>query len=607
MSATKRIVCYAINGSGLGHLTRLTAVARWMRRYVSLLDNCTPEVIFLTSSDASDALAEAGFAAFKIPSKTVAKRAQLDKLEYRRLAKHFVWNTLGVFAPDLLVVDTFPSGSFDELFQVLDGPFKKGFIYRDVKPEYAARPTFRSALGLYDTIAAPHQPAHVENRDAARIDNVFENADVAYCGEVVQFEREELIPRAIARRQLGVADVDRVVYLSAGGGGDPAAESTLVALVEALRAEPCIHLLVGAGPLYRGSRLSGPNVTWFESPRVWQYFSAVDAALSAAGYNTFHELLFARVPTAFYSQSKIADDQSRRITLAASVQACRHLSDVNDAPAITQTVRELLHEPTASKLRQGCEQFLNENGARTCALELLRPLYPDSQLHWAASVMTPSITFALERIDNGVCRTASNWLTTLVPHGQMRNVATHPGLTHLIGRLSPSAAKEVHALLADADQLADLNTFEQHLVRLVDSIVAANEVATPTTNVRFLADEVLKTLSVAIKKQPLEAARNGNYTRWICMVIQRVESLLQFPSDKISVSDVMQLCRVFPRIVDATTEEAFDLFITFLEDQRARHASTHEVLRQLQVIKLTHAKMTMATMQEMLESESASR
>ena len=191
MSAPKRIVCYAINGAGLGHLTRLTSIARWLRRYVVLLDNKAPEVLFLTSSDASDALADVGFAAFKIPSKEVAKRTELDKLEYRRLAKHFVWNTLGVFAPDLLVVDTFPSGSFDELFQVLDGPFKKGFIYRDVKPEYAARATFRSAIGMYDTVVAPH-------RRGSREYEFTPTVQATQCGEVVQFERQDLSP---ARRR----------------------------------------------------------------------------------------------------------------------------------------------------------------------------------------------------------------------------------------------------------------------------------------------------------------------------------------------------------------------------------------------------------------------
>ena len=292
MSKPKRIVCYAINGAGLGHVTRLLSVGKWMRRYVALLDGVVPEVLFLSSSDASDVLADAGFATFKIPSKTIARTTGLNKLEYRRLAKHFVWNTLGVFNPDLLVVDTFPSGSFDELFQVLDGPFRKSFIFRKVKPEYAARATFRSAASMYDAIVAPHS---IQNCPVEQIGG----KKVRFSGEVTQFDCEDFLPREVAREQLGVRDGKRLVYLSAGGGGDPGAAEQLAALVDAVANVPDLHLLIGAGPLYRGPRISGENLTWYDGNSIGKYFGALDAAICAAGYNTFHELLLSRVPTAF--------------------------------------------------------------------------------------------------------------------------------------------------------------------------------------------------------------------------------------------------------------------------------------------------------------------
>ena len=206
MSKPKRIICYAINGAGLGHVTRLLSVGKWLRRYVTLLDGVVPEVMFLSSSDASDVLADAGFAAFKIPSKTIAKTTGLNKLEYRRLAKHFVWNTLGVFDPDLLVVDTFPSGSFDELFQVLDGPFKKSFIFRKVKAEYAARATFRSAASMYDAIVAPQSP---QNCPVEQIGG----KQIRCSGEVSQFDQDDFLTRDVVRKQLGV-DKGCLLYTS---------------------------------------------------------------------------------------------------------------------------------------------------------------------------------------------------------------------------------------------------------------------------------------------------------------------------------------------------------------------------------------------------------
>src|SRR4051812_4088241 len=63
-----RVVCYAVNGTGVGHITRLLAIARWLRRYAAALDRRL-EIWFLTSSEADGLVFAEGFAAFKIPSK----------------------------------------------------------------------------------------------------------------------------------------------------------------------------------------------------------------------------------------------------------------------------------------------------------------------------------------------------------------------------------------------------------------------------------------------------------------------------------------------------------------------------------------------------------
>ena len=48
---------------------------------VGLLEKRTPEIIFLTSSEATQVLLQAGFASFKLPSKTVVRQAGMDMLE----------------------------------------------------------------------------------------------------------------------------------------------------------------------------------------------------------------------------------------------------------------------------------------------------------------------------------------------------------------------------------------------------------------------------------------------------------------------------------------------------------------------------------------------
>lgn len=142
---TVRIVNYAVDGAGVGHLTRLVAINRWIRRYCAYL-GVRPEIYFLTSSEADGLLFAERFAAFKLPSKTVVQETGLDKPTYLALAKQWVWHSLGLLRPDLFIVDTFPRGAFGELLSALDLCRKKAFIYRPVKPEFAAKADFQAIV-----------------------------------------------------------------------------------------------------------------------------------------------------------------------------------------------------------------------------------------------------------------------------------------------------------------------------------------------------------------------------------------------------------------------------------------------------------------------------
>ena len=594
----KRIVCYAINGAGLGHVTRLLSIAKWMRRYVALLDGRPAEVLFLTSSDASDILAEAGFAAFKIPSKTIAKKTELNKLEYRRLAKHFVWNTLGVFSPDLLVVDTFPSGSFDELFQVLDGPFSKSFIYRKVKPEYAARATFRSAAGMYDTVVAPHS---IENCPVEQVGG----KNIRFSGEVVQFDPEDFLKRDEARRELGVSEEDRLVYVSAGGGGDPGARHQLESIIEALKDTPRVHLLVGAGPLYRGPRISGATVTWFDGPAVGKYFGAVDGAISAAGYNTFHELMLAGVPTAFFAQEKIADDQRERIQIALDVGACRFIEDLDDAAALSDALGQLLDASTASQLRQQCVKVLPQNGARQCALQLLAPIYSEQRLEWAESVLTPQLARRLEQL-NGSSSAISEWLAPLMPQDQAKSVISHPAINSVIGQLSGAAAAELQAVLAAQEKSSGYAEFESVLIELFDSLEKLNP---PQRS--GVEQSALKTVLAVMKKHPLDIA-SGDWVEWTGGIVRTVSRLVQskfesteLPARVQAITETLQLYRSFPRIVDTNVEDSFSLFKKYIESRRLKGELNHQIAQALQFLKMSHPKIDSRLIEESIQSFAA--
>ncbi|MCA9522721.1 MAG: hypothetical protein KC609_17210, partial [Myxococcales bacterium] len=420
MAQLKRIVCYAVNGSGLGHVTRLMAVARWIKRYVTFIEGRAPEVLFLTSTEATNVLAQNGFLAYKIPSKTLVKQNDFDPLEYRRLSKAFIWQVLGTFRPDLLVVDTFPAGSFNELFQILDGPFRKGFIFRHVKPEFARRPTFSAALRLYDVLAVPHRP------EAAPVAHDGVATPLCCCGEVVGFDRHDALDRETARAELGVPEGDKLLYVSAGGGGDPESERIVRHFVSALESVEGLHLLVGAGPLYRGRQLGGPRLTWSSGPNVARYFPGCDAAISAGGYNTVHELMLFGVPSLLFAQEKIADDQAARIDALAALGAAIRIRDVDDGLALRRLVERALDPTEQRRLRQGARAYMPTNGAARCARALLTSSYDERQLGWAAECLSEPLVAQAERLGSAASVFYGQWLPRLLPAARAEGLESHP-------------------------------------------------------------------------------------------------------------------------------------------------------------------------------------
>lgn len=364
-----RVVNYAVNGAGVGHLARLVAINRWVRRYALFL-GLQPEIYFLTSSEAEGLLLRESFATFKLPSKTVIERTGIDKLAYLALAKQWVWHSLGLLRPDLLVVDTFPRGSFGELLSSLDLARHRAFIYRPVKAEVASRPDFQGMLPLYDLLLVPEHEAEVIVPDRCQ-------EKLRMVGPTVGREPWELLPREAARAALGIPDGHRALYISAGGGGDPGAEQHLLQTIDALQTLPDVHLVVAAGPLYPGRPVYRPGLSWLQGWGSADYLLGIDLAITAAGYNTCAELWLAGIPALFLPQPKVADAQDSRAQRAVDAGAGEILDSLQPAPLL-DAVRRWLEPQRLNAGRAAARTLLPHNCARGMAAELLRLTQPSN-------------------------------------------------------------------------------------------------------------------------------------------------------------------------------------------------------------------------------------
>ncbi len=362
-----RIVSYAINGRGLGHLVRQLAILRWVRRYGALL-GVPIEAWVLTTSEADTLARREGIPAFKMPSKAMLRDAGIDPTRWLAVGRQWVMNAVAGLSPDVLIVDTFPGGSFGELLPVLETVPTRVLVARAVKDEIAGDDAYRALLPLYHKTIVP---------------------DERGVGPILLREREELMGRAAAREALGVQR-ERAVYVTLGGGGDEAAPTVLPVLVDKLVARGW-HVVVGAGPLYMGPERRGPHITWMDRYVPLELMPGVDAAVSAGGYNSVTELMFAGIPTVFLPQPRIADDQEGRARAAADAGAARLAKTIDEVP-------DLLESPGDAAAARA---LVPHNGARAAAAEILSTVLPAADVAMAQSIVSPELWARAQRLGAG--------------------------------------------------------------------------------------------------------------------------------------------------------------------------------------------------------------
>ena len=365
-----RIVSYAINGRGMGHLVRQLAILRWVRRLTGVLGIKT-ECWVITSSEADTLARREGICAFKMPSKAMMRDAGLDPSRFLSVSRAWTLNLISGLSPSVLLVDTFPGGSFGELIAALEMVPHRVLVARKVRDEIAANAAYDSLLPLYETVIAP------DDRET---------------GPIMIREREELLDRVSARKALGVDGKTPVVYLTLGGGGDVACANVLPQTTRALVARGW-HVVVGAGPLYEGDEVRGPSITWMSRYVPMELFAAMDVAVSAGGYNSFHELMYTGVPAVFTPQPRISDDQERRTELARAAGAGLVATTIEEIPDL---VAELLANDSAA---DNARALVPMNGAKNAALAALSSVVPAEDLAMASKVLVPSLWTSARRQD----------------------------------------------------------------------------------------------------------------------------------------------------------------------------------------------------------------
>jgi spore coat polysaccharide biosynthesis predicted glycosyltransferase SpsG len=179
-----------------------------------------------------------------------------------------------------------------------------------------------------------------------------------------------------ARKTLGL-DLDRPVVLVQLGIGEADANAKLTAALTGLLSWPNLQVVLTKDPVdSQGKNLAPAGL----DIKVIRYFplanvlNAFDAAICAAGYNSVHEELAAKIPTLFIPNIRGTDNQAARAAWAADNKMALTV-DQNDLKQIQDNSAKLALQSVRDELADNCSKLPLASGASDVAqifIELLQ-------------------------------------------------------------------------------------------------------------------------------------------------------------------------------------------------------------------------------------------
>ena len=350
-----RVLFVSSNGAGMGHLTRLMAMARRASAAI--------QPVFLSLSQAVPIVATTGTAG---PGRQdgfgyeyCPSRAALD-MDTRSWNVMFEARFIEIMErhrPAAVVFD----GTWPYLGLVAARPrFPEiRFVWsRRGMWKAGASPEQLDKAAVFDLVIEPGEFAAPFDRGVTR------RAEAFRVDPIVFLDRSELLDRAEARRELGL-DPDRpAVLVTLGAGNINDLTSDLGGVIDALARDPDKQICVTKPPISGREQPGVAQVTHLSVYPLSRYALAFEYAFAAAGYNSYHEHIAFGLPSIFVPNDETrTDDQVGRARYAAEAGVGLHLPQITP-PALADAVARMDDAGARAQMRAACAERWPGNGAQ---------------------------------------------------------------------------------------------------------------------------------------------------------------------------------------------------------------------------------------------------
>jgi hypothetical protein len=214
--------------------------------------------------------------------------------------------------------------------------------------------------GFFAAVLEPGELAEAEDRGptVARRGEAHLVAPIVFAGD------RDLVPRAEAEGELGLKPGKVNVLVQLGQG--PEVAGTVERCLRHLAGREGVQVAALSSTIARGLEVPGDVVHLRSTYPMSRYFAAFDFAVSAAGYNAYHELIRFRVPALYVPMPRQTDDQAARARYAEQA-GVGLAADGPDCEEIEASLDQLLDPERRAAMGERLGQLRLADGAQEAA------------------------------------------------------------------------------------------------------------------------------------------------------------------------------------------------------------------------------------------------
>jgi UDP:flavonoid glycosyltransferase YjiC (YdhE family) len=343
---SRRAMFVTINGVGMGHLTRMLAIAKRCPSNI--------EPVFVTMSQGLKVIREQGYLAEFIPSR---QYLNCDIGQWNRFLRDELNEMISFYDPAVVVFDG--NVPYQGLVEAIKDNPDPWFIWSRRGMWRARSQHIIDREENFDVVIEPGDLAGADDHGITthHRERTFDVAPVRL------LDNEQLLSREAARAELGLDPEKTVLLIQLGSRNNFDFQSIHNAALAHISDRQDVQVAFGEW-LISDKPVDLPDaVVRMPGYPFARYFNAFDAAISAVGYNSFHELLFAGIPTILVPNEATEQDNQ----IARSLYADRHGLAIcvrtKDVYRLTAAIDRLLNPDERERIRSKLLDLDQTNGA----------------------------------------------------------------------------------------------------------------------------------------------------------------------------------------------------------------------------------------------------